>query len=98
MSDQVVLAAPDSSPSTRCVFVSIAVNSTQPSPDAITLEEAAPAFQPAPAVLARVAPLTATPTSLVHTRLSTRKSWRTAPVVSKAESALRGYVGATVLV
>ena len=80
------------------MFVSTALNSTQPSPDAMTLEDAAPAFQPAPAVLASVAPLVVTPISLVHTRLSTRMSCSTAPVVSKAVSARKGYVGATVLV
>src|SRR5258708_40082825 len=55
------------SPSTRSVLVSLAVNSTYPSPDRRAVVEDAPAFHPAAAVLVMVFAEAVTPTAFVHT-------------------------------
>ena len=53
MSAAVLSVSPFDRPAARCLFVSMAVNSTYPSPDGILREETAPAFQPTAAVLVR---------------------------------------------
>src|SRR5688572_28534674 len=67
-------------PIARFLFVSLAVTSTYPSPDAIIWLEVAPVLQPSPAMV-RVRLLLATdrPTALVHTALC-RFEVMTAPV------------------
>ena len=90
MSVHVDAAPPDSRPKTRCVFVSIAVASSQPSPDVSAFDAAAEAFQPAPAVLTSVEPFAVAPVTLDQTSGSTTRSSSTPPTVSKAVSARSG--------
>jgi len=80
------------SPSTRSVLVSLAVNSTYPSPDRRAVVEDAPAFHPAAAVLVMVFAETVTPTAFVHTTF-----WAGGPTIVPVPCALAMVAPAGVL-
>src|SRR5262245_51199998 len=84
-------------PAARFVFVSVAVNSTNPSPFSIVLVEDAPAFQPAAPVLVKLSPEMDTPALTVQTRFPTRTLVNVAFTVFSDVSTRRGYFGFTPL-
>src|SRR6266536_3697187 len=82
MSCQSWLLSPLLSPHIRAVFVSLAVNSTYPSPKARARVEAAPALpQPVVAVFVKLLPEGETPTALLQTAGSVTPELGAVPVV-----------------
>ena len=75
----------------RVVSVSMAVNSTKPSPDARTEVEMAPAFHPAvPPLLRREVPEMATSPESVQTKSANTMSAREPPTLSNDVSTFKG--------
>src|SRR5258707_96965 len=69
MSSQLWFVSPWLRPMRRCVFVSVAVTSIYPSPEAIVCVDTAPAFQPSDEFFVKLLPEAVTPTTFVQTTL-----------------------------
>src|SRR5258707_5587515 len=70
MSSQLWFVSPWLRPMRRCVFVSVAVTSIYPSPEAIVCVDTAPAFQPSDEFFVKLLPEAVTPTTFVQVTLS----------------------------
>ena len=98
MSERVCPESPLLSPPARVLFVSVAVNSTNPSPQTIRPAETAPAVQPALPVFVSVRPMTVTPASEAKLPKPISTLERVAPVLLRAVSTRSGKRGAERLV